>query len=42
MGQSNGFGCFTPPSESQAITTLKKRTAIADLYKKNNMTMRLN
>jgi hypothetical protein len=25
----SSFGCFTPPSESQAITTLKKRSAIA-------------
>lgn len=32
---TTGFGCFTPPAESQAITTLKKRTAIAQHYKKN-------
>lgn len=31
----SSFGCFTPPSESQAITTLKKRSAIAQHYKKS-------
>ena len=34
MTLQTGFGCFTPPSESQAITTLKKRTAIVQHYKK--------
>ena len=31
-----GLACFTPPTESQAITTLKKRSAIVQHYKNEN------